>query len=204
MKIIVSLTVVAVLSLMATTAAFAGHKTEPPDKVTICHKPGTPAEKTLVIPHEAWEKGHNNHGDTLGPCGQGKIAFASVRDGYAAFHNEIYVMNADGSGQTRLASNSATDYQPAWSPNGSKIAFASDRDGNFEVYVMNADGSGQTRLTSNPADDFYPAWSPDGSRIAFTSERDGNGEVYVMNADGSGLTKLTSNSAEDYYPDWGP
>ncbi|MBM2827419.1 MAG: exported protein of unknown function, partial [Dehalococcoidia bacterium] len=61
-----------------------------------------------------------------------KIAFSSNRDG----NGEIYVMNADGSGQTRLTNNSATEDLPAWSPDGSKIAFRSDRDGNSEVYVM--------------------------------------------------------------------
>ena len=68
-------------------------------------------------------------------------------------------MNADGSGQTRLTDNPADDGRPIWSPDGSRIAFASDRDGNWEIYVMNADGSGQTRLTDNPAWDFSPSWS---------------------------------------------
>ena len=58
-------------------------------------------------------------------------------------------MNADGTGQTRLTNNAAFDIEPAWSPDGTKIAFASDRDGNVEIYVMNADGTGQTRLTNN-------------------------------------------------------
>ena len=70
------------------------------------------------------------------------------------------------------------------------IAFASNRDGNFEIYVMNPDGSGQTNITNNPASDNYPAWSPDGSKIAFSSDRDGNAEIYVMNADGSGVRRV--------------
>ena len=82
-------------------------------------------------------------------------------------------MNADGSGPTRLTNNAAADVEPAWSPDGSRIAFASTRDGNFEIYVMNADGSNQTRLTNNAAADDQPAWSPDGTRIAFKSNRDG-------------------------------
>jgi hypothetical protein len=69
-------------------------------------------------------------------------------------------MNGDGTGQTNLTNNPALDQEPAWSPDGNRIAFHSDRDGNYEVYVMNADGTGQTNLTNNPAADDFPAWSP--------------------------------------------
>ena len=69
-------------------------------------------------------------------------------------------MNADGSGLTRLTDNLADDRFPAWSPDGRRMAFTSDRDGNKEIYVMNADGSAQTRLTNNPDHDMDPAWSP--------------------------------------------
>ena len=68
-------------------------------------------------------------------------------------------MNADGSGQTRLTDNPEEDAFPNWSPDGRRIAFYSDLDGNEEVYVMNADGSGQTRLTDNPEEDAFPSWS---------------------------------------------
>jgi Tol biopolymer transport system component len=130
----------------------------------------------------------------------GKIAFASNSDG----NFEIYVMNSDGSGQTRLTSNNARDKHPRWSPDGTKIAFSSDRDGNYEIYVMNADGSGQTRLTNNNTEDARPSWSPDGSKIAFNSMRDGNNEVYIMNADGSGQTRLTNNNSGNHRPSWSP
>src|SRR3989344_4308215 len=126
----------------------------------------------------------------------GKIAFHSFRDG----NYEVYVMNADGSAQTNLTNNPESDWNPMWSPNGSKIAFHSFRDGNYEVYVMNADGSAQTNLTNNPESDTYPVWSPNGSKIAFHSFRDGNYEVYVMNADGSAQTNLTNNPESDTYP----
>ena len=85
-----------------------------------------------------------------------------------------------------------------------RIAFASDRDGNWEIYIMNVDGSEQTRLTNNPADDLSHCFSPDGSKIAFTSDRDGNYEIYMMNADGSGQVKLTNNPAVDFGPCFSP
>ena len=109
-------------------------------------------------------------------------------------NHEIYVMNADGSGSRRLTHNRAYDGEPAWSPDGRKIAFQSTKTiaGNREIYVMNADGSGKRNLTRNPAQDSRPSWSPDGRRIAFVSNRDGRRlEAHVMNADGSGQRNLS-------------
>ena len=104
----------------------------------------------------------------------------------------------------QLTDNYSGDYTPAWSPDGRRIAFQSDRDGDSEIYVMNADGSGVTQLTHNGAGDWGPAWSPDGRRIAFQSDRDGDSEIYVMNAAGSGVTQLTHIDAGDYGPAWSP
>jgi Tol biopolymer transport system component len=87
---------------------------------------------------------------------------------------------------------------------GSKIAFASYRDGNYEIYSMNADGSSPTRLTNNTAWDNQPNWSPDRSKIAFATDRDGNLEIYSMNANGSNLIRLTNYGAADNYPVWSP
>ncbi|MHB1160834.1 MAG: hypothetical protein ACYC3V_10970 [Chloroflexota bacterium] len=130
----------------------------------------------------------------------GKIAFVSRRDR----NDEIYLMNADGSGQTRLTNSPAYDGAPVWSPDGSRVAFASKRDGNDEIYVMNADGTGQTNLTRHPGADLSPAWSPEGSRIAFSSYRDGHIDIYVMNADGSGLRQLTDGQGTNSSPTWSP
>lgn len=130
----------------------------------------------------------------------GQIAFGSTRDG----NWEIYLMNADGTGQTNLTNNPAQDSSAAWSPDGHKIAFDSIRDGNWEIYLMNPDGSAQTRLTNNSGVDVAPDWSPDGSKMAFESDRDGNREIYLMNADGTGQSRLTNNSVRDGAPVWSP
>ena len=109
-------------------------------------------------------------------------------------HSDIYVMNADGSGKRKLTHNARYNAEPAWSPDGRKIAFRSTRNGNRDVYVMNADGSGKRNLTRHPARDGSPSWSPDGRRIAFVSNRDGRLEAHVMNADGSGQRSLTQRT----------
>ena len=132
-----------------------------------------------------------------------KIAFTSFRDPQG--NGEIFMMNDDGSNQTRLTVHSAVDLSPSWSPDGSMMAFQSDRDnledGRSDIYLMNEDGSNIRRLTTNPAFDEGPAWSPDGTRIAFVSTRDdpdnNRRQLYVMNADGSGQTRLTFGSTVD-------
>jgi len=134
------------------------------------------------------------------PGGNGKIVFQTNRDG----NYEIYTMNADGTGQTRLTNNAAEDSAPAWSADGTRIAFHSNRDGNYEIYTMNANGTGQTRLTNNAAEDSQADWSPDGTKLVFRTDRDGNFEIYTMNATGTGQTRLTNNPALDRDPVWSP
>ena len=113
-------------------------------------------------------------------------------------------MNTDGTGITPITNSRGDDRDPAWSPDGTKIAFSSKRDGNSEIYIMNADGSNQVRLTDSPGEDLYPTWSPDGNKIIFTSDRDSNNEIYAIDTDGSDPTRLTFNDTEDDYPDWSP
>jgi Tol biopolymer transport system component len=140
-----------------------------------------------------------------------QIIFRTDRDGKAPFTSfeagEIYVMNADGSDQTNLTNNPANDGWPNWSPDGTRIVFASYRDDrpNTEIYMMKADGSGVTQLTDTPGlNNEDVAWSPDGKQIAFKSYRDGDWEIYTMNADGSEQTRLTKSPGEDAWPNWSP
>ena len=132
--------------------------------------------------------------------GCSRIVFASDR---LAGVYELYAMNVDGTNLARLTSNAADDVKPAWSPDGTRIAFQTYRDGNAEVYVMNADGTGQTNLTNNLDYDGEPTWSPDGSRIAFTSHRSGGYRIWVMNADGTDPV-MRSQQTYSENPAWSP
>src|SRR5436305_10206918 len=82
------------------------------------------------------------------------------------------------------------DSYPMFSPDGKKIAFESNRSGNFEIYTMDIDGAHIKQLTNDTAFDGTPAWSPDGKQIVFASERDSDPEIYIMNVDGSNQKRL--------------
>lgn len=157
------------------------------------------------------------------PGKNGRIVFTD-RDGGDA---EIYAVDPDGSDRVKLTSNAVDDYTPAWSPDGTKVAFASERGDCSEwgcapaVYVMDADGSDERRVSEDGGGS--PAWSPDGTRIAFSAWqdddgecdhedpdgpgcRDGDSEIYTVDADGSNKTRVTDNAryVGDYAPDWSP
>jgi TolB protein len=129
------------------------------------------------------------------PDGQA-IAFTSYRPGpggavFSTFQDLVISWLYKGvRDEPTHGSPSNQNYLPAWSPDGSKIAFTSNRDGNPEIYIMNRDGSGLRRMTNNPAIDVTPTWSPNGNQIAWVSDRTGTPKIYVMNADGTGQRML--------------
>jgi hypothetical protein len=136
-----------------------------------------------------------------GPDPVGGILFESGRASvFPRYH--LYRMRPDGSDVVDLTPTSDGE-DGRWSPDGTRIAFTSHRDGNADIYLMNPDGSGVTRLTNNSADDTEPVWAPDGQRIAFVSTRTGGSNVYMMNADGSAVGALTG-VAGGFEPSWSP
>ncbi len=129
-----------------------------------------------------------------------KLAFASDRDDPGGTF-DIFKSNADGTLPINLTFTTQTPYneiEPSWSPDGAKIAFASDQTGNWEIFIMNDDGSSLTQLTTQTASiDVAPAISPDGAKIAFVSDRDGDRALWEMGIAGGSQTKLVDSSGED-------
>jgi Tol biopolymer transport system component len=120
---------------------------------------------------------------------------------------DIYVVNPDGSGITNLTNFSdGENKEPSWSPDGTMVAFATARDGNFEIYVMDSDGANQGRLTTLRSDDEWPAWSPDGRFIVFSRTSGSSGALMVMRSDGTGLRRLIGSSSHAPFtqPSWSP
>ena len=179
-----------VAALAANSAALAAS-----EKLPLSSKSDLRSSTAEKVPHD------QNH-PAVG--GSPRIVFGSARNGG---NHDIFIMGLDGSNQIRLTTGLAYDDQPKWSPDGSKIAFMSDRDGDFEIFTMNADGTAQTQLTTNFAADGFPVWSHDGTKIAFVRgdlRNPSTFEIFVMNANGSNQMQLTNDSAIDGVPSWSP
>lgn len=134
----------------------------------------------------------------------GKIAFTSDRDG----NREIYVMNPDGTNQTRITHNNLHDEQPTWSPDGTKIAFVSERQsGGYAIFVMNGDGTNRTEVTSkqlNP--DFSLSWTPNGKQIVFADEIAApfGTDIFVVDIDGTDRKNITNDLGRNFGPSLSP
>jgi Tol biopolymer transport system component len=121
--------------------------------------------------------------------------------------NQLFVMAADGTNVRPLSAdgvNPIQGNQPVWSPDGGRVAFSADQNGDVNLFAVNADGSNLQQITAEPGQDQQPSWSPDGSRIVFATNRDGQFEIYVINADGSNPVRLTNNGVDDLQPAWSP
>lgn len=135
------------------------------------------------------------------PGENGLIAFTTAR--FSDSGRDICVMDPDGGHRVAVVEDPADERDVAWSPDGTRLAFASDRAGTYDIYVLDVATNELHRLTTGPARDLTPEWSPDGTEIAYIS---GGGErqgLYVMNADGSDERRLTSD-AGDFEPSWSP
>jgi TolB protein len=145
----------------------------------------------------------------------GRIMFEAFDMVGGVFHRRVHVVNADGTGLRPLL-NRPGDHSPRWSPDGSRVAFLSNRGGRAKLYVMSGDGSGVRSLSDDPGEDalvwrhsqiepsLYDPWSPDGHTIAFHNDRDGLMAIYLVNADGTGQRRLTDPDLAARFNGWSP
>jgi len=138
----------------------------------------------------------------LNGSGGGIIAFISNRAG----SEEIYLMNANGSAQTRVTNNSAFEFDVSWSPDGNRLAFCSNLQGGFDIYIMDvidittATFSDPVRITNDPALEMSLSWSPDGSRIVYS----GPNGITIMDADGRNVSYVNTSPVAGQQPSWSP
>ncbi|MBI3623119.1 PD40 domain-containing protein [Candidatus Pacearchaeota archaeon] len=133
-----------------------------------------------------------------------KIVFSATN----SHNHNIWIMNADGSDKTQLTSSSMQETEPAFSPNGARIAYSAAYVSGYEqILIMNSDGSNPQAVTTD-YDHYYWSvdWSPNSSNLVFVSNRDGDehGEIYTIRLDGTNVRRLTNNSAYDVAPSYSP
>lgn len=142
----------------------------------------------------------------------GKIVFQSNRDTGDRNTHQIYEMNPDGSAIRRLTNDTFDNWFPSVSPDGSQIAFISNRDGGWNVHLMASDGSNVRRVTRERNVSYQAAWSPDGDYLAVVvndgghfqgkSDESPTAEIYVVAVKSGTWTRLTNDAFDDLYPSW--
>jgi len=142
---------------------------------------------------------------TVGVSLVGQQALRGPTLTYAADHdgqNDLYIMDVDRGLIGSLTQGFGNSYTPAWSPDGERLAFASNRSGTMQIYMLDAGSLRQ--LTDEPGSNTFPTWSPDGTHIAFVSNRSGQHQIYVMNAEGGDLRQITHDETINAPPVWSP
>jgi TolB protein len=158
------------------------------------------SEKSLLrlVGHKMTDEIMKIYGEK--PIFTSKVTFVSSRDG----NDEIYMMDYDGQNQTRLTFNKITDYMPAWSADGRKIAYTSYSKQKASLYILDIYEGNRVEVASEGTN-YAPSFSPDGEKLAFCSTKDdGNPEIYVAKSDGKDIKRLTFNEAIDTAPSWSP
>ena len=133
-----------------------------------------------------------------------KIAFSALIDDNNSDERAIFTYDLNTDLLINLTNKTGNHDYPSWSPDGLKIAFQTNRDGDENIYVMSANGALQTPLTTNPKADVEPGWSSDGRLILFSSDRDGQFNIYAMNDSGGDQIVLASFPSNDRQPHWPP
>ncbi|MGB0714639.1 MAG: TolB family protein [Phycisphaerae bacterium] len=129
-----------------------------------------------------------------------RFVFASTRHNRAA---DLYIKSVDGVAVTQLTSDPSADIHPVWSPDDSRVAFASNRGGSWDIWIMSADGGQPVQVSAGPSEDVHPSWSPDGTQLVFSRlpANGGQWELWIADAVANGRTRFIGYGL---FPEWSP
>ena len=146
-----------------------------------------------------WTDDGADYDPDLDPTGE-RIVFCSTRH---SPNPDLYIKHAMGTAVTQLTADPASDIHPAFSPDGQRVAFSSNRSGNWDIWIIGTDGRQPVQVTQGPADEVHPSWSPDGQRLVFCSLPPGGGqwELWVARAEAEGTKQFIGYGL---FPEWSP